>query len=554
MKSTNRAHHIALRTALACVLGVCCASVLPAVAAAATGLSGQVTDAETHTPIAGANVCVYSESEALIECKNGATNASGEYTIEQPEGHYRVGFKATGFANLYYDGVSSLFESTLVSVTTGTVTPNIDAELEETGIGAVMGRATNASNGQGAGGVEVCAEGPGSHCVETNANGEYTISGLAAGSYSIYFFAATTCEEEQGEKVRCQPKSNYIGQSVLTKVKANATETVNVALQAGGQISGTVTNASITHPVIGKLRVCATKVTGTSNEGEEYGPGGCAYTNASGQYAISGLTSGSYKLEFNGYICSIPKKGEEECPEVYVTQFSHGKQTHKQADTVSVTIGSNTGGIDESLREAFPTTPASTAPPALTGKPVTGDALSCSQGSWSHEPTYLVYQWLRDGNVISGQTGITYTVQAADQGHSIACTVWAGNGAGVANATSKAVNVAKPLVVSIGAASVKNNVALLKLRCTGGGACSGTLQLAVRVRRGKRHASVVIGRARFSIAAGKSATVRVRLMSSGRLLLRKAGRRGLKVNLTGAGVQAHSLALTTAKAGGHKRK
>jgi Carboxypeptidase regulatory-like domain len=534
------------RRALAVLVGcVALFAVGPVAAAqAGTGISGKVTEAEApHAGIEKANVCLYSESNVLIECKTGITNAKGEYTVEGlTENHYRVGFNAAGFANQYYNDVSSLFESTLVSVTTGNVTEHIDAQLEEAGEGAVTGRVTNASNGQGAGGVEVCDES--GHCVETNGNGEYTISGLSVGSHRISFSPAVTCEEEQGEKIRCQPKSNYIGQSTSVKVKANKTETLNVALRVGGQISGTVTNASITHPGLAKIEVCATRVTGP----EEYGGGGCGYTSSNGQYTIDGLESGFYKVEFNGSICSIPKKGERECPEAYITQYYHGQPTFKKGETTSVTTGANTGGINETLREAFPTTPASTAAPALTGTPAVGQALSCSQGSWSHEPTYLLYQWSRNGTVITGQTGSTYTLQAADQGHSITCSVTAGNGAGAATANSNTVAIPVPLAVFAGV-KVKGSVASVTLRCPGPGACSGVMKIVARVvtKHGKRKTGkVTIGVASFSMAAGKKVTLRVHLTGQGRKLLGKAGRRGLAVQITGSGLKAQAAKLKPA--------
>jgi Carboxypeptidase regulatory-like domain len=533
---------LARAVAITGVLGLC-AMLLPAMASALphTGIKGRVIDSSTHESISGAEVCATSNGGGA-EKKCELTNSSGEYKIEGLKAEeYRVEFTAPQHER----------KTSAVTVKSGELA-EANAELTEVGEGSVAGRVTSASTGQGAGGVEVCSEEP-KHCAETNANGEYTISGLSAGSYSIYFSASgTECEEEQGEKVRCEPKANFLSQSVPVKVKANKTETANAALQAGGQISGTVTNASITHPGIAKIEVCATKVTGTTNTNEEYGPGGCAYTNASGQYTIDGLESGSYKLEFNGFICTIPKKGERECPEVYVTQYDHGKQTHKQAETIPVTVGANTGGVNETLREAFPTTPASTSAPTLAGTAIAGDVLTCSQGAWSHEPTYLVYQWLREGTVIAGQIGATYTLQATDEGHSITCSVTAGNGAGATGATSGAVKVAQPLAVSAATASVKGNIALLKLKCTGGGACAGTLKLAVRTG-GKHGSSVVIGQAHFSIAAGKSATVHVHLKSKGASLLGKAGKRGLKVTLSGSGVKGRTLVLKAAKAAKKKK-
>ncbi len=548
------------RRALAVLVGCVALFALPSVASAIpiTGISGKITNAETHAAIASPNVCLYNESYTLVECQTVTTGVSGEYTIEPKGGasNYRVGFNATGFATQYWEGVSSLFESTLVSVTTGKVTENIDAEMLEAGERAVTGRVTNAANGQGAGGVEACIFASGTHCAETNGNGEYTISGIPVGSYTISFSPAETCEEEQGEKLRCQPKSNYIRQSTSVKVKKNKTEpeTVNVALQPGGQISGTVTNASIAHPGIAKVEVCEYKI---GKSGKEEFFGGCAYTSSSGQYTISGLESGSYKLEFYGHICTVIKKGEQECPEVYVTQYYHGQQTLKKGEAVSVSIGANTGGINESLREAFPTTPASTAAPALTGTPAVGSALTCSQGSWSHEPTYLVYQWLRNGTVITGQIGSTYTLQAADQGNAIACSVTAGNGAGAASAVSNAVTIPVPLAVFVGV-KVKGAVASVTLRCPGPGSCSGVLKIVARVvtRHGKhkKTSNVTIGVASFSMAAGTSVTLRVRLTGPGGQLLRRAGRHGLKVQIAGSGVQAGTATLKAAKAGKHKKK
>ncbi len=539
-----RVSALARAVAISGVLGLC-AMVLPAAASALlpTGISGTVTDAETSEPISGAEVCAYeSAHEVSVKCEK--TGAKGEYEIEGlAAASYKVRFTASVYATQWYSGQTNWFSASTVEVKTGVVTPNVDASLNEEGQGSVTGRATNASNGQGAGGVEVCIEG---HCVETNGNGEYTLSGLPVGSDSVSFSPAEACEEEQGEKVRCQPKSDYLSQYVSVKVKSGKTETANAALRVGGQISGTVTNASITHPGLARIKVCATQVVGTAHEYEEYGSGGCAYTNSGGQYTISGLGSGAYKVEFNGTMCTLLTKEEQECPEVYVTQYYHGKQTHRQAETIAVTTGSNTGLVNETLREAFPTTPASTAAPALTGTAAVGQALTCSQGAWSHEPTYVVYQWLRNGTVITGQAGSTYTLQAADQGHSITCSVTAGNGAGAASANSNTVAIPVPLAVFAGV-KVKGSVASVTLRCPGPGACSGVMKIVVRVvtKHGgrKKTSKVTIGVASFSMAAGKKATLRVHLTGQGRALLAKAGRRGFKVQISGTGVKTHTAVL-----------
>jgi PKD domain len=108
-------------------------------------------------------------------------------------------------------------------------------------------------------------------------------------------------------------------------------------------------------------------------------------------------------------------------------------------------------------------------------------------------------------------------------------------------------------------ARVKRGKALIRLTCTGQGACKGSLRLVARVvrkrsRKGhggqQRHASarhVVIGKAGFSIAKGASKTVHVRLSAEGRSLLRKAGKRGLRVKVRGSGFEKGSVVLKKAR-------
>ncbi len=87
-------------------------------------------------------------------------------------------------------------------------------------------------------------------------------------------------------------------------------------------------------------------------------------------------------------------------------------------------------------------TPANTAPPVISGTPAVGQTLTCSPGSWSgSQPITFTYQWLQDGNGISGETNNTYVVQSGDQGQSLACQVTADNGIGTATQSSAAENV-----------------------------------------------------------------------------------------------------------------
>jgi ELWxxDGT repeat protein len=92
-------------------------------------------------------------------------------------------------------------------------------------------------------------------------------------------------------------------------------------------------------------------------------------------------------------------------------------------------------------------------------------------------------------------------------------------------------------------ATVRDGIARLRLRCTGGGACEGRATLAVTVRRGKRRVRVVLGAKRFAIAAGKSKTLRIRLNRAGRSRLARSRSGRLRVKLGGSGVEPRRVVL-----------
>jgi hypothetical protein len=92
-----------------------------------------------------------------------------------------------------------------------------------------------------------------------------------------------------------------------------------------------------------------------------------------------------------------------------------------------------------------PPPPTNTTPPSVSGTPAVGDTLTCGKGAWSHNPTHFTYRWKRNGKAITGATHRTYVIQAADQGHTLTCTVVASNAGGPSTqSTSKGVAVPAP--------------------------------------------------------------------------------------------------------------
>jgi len=98
-----------------------------------------------------------------------------------------------------------------------------------------------------------------------------------------------------------------------------------------------------------------------------------------------------------------------------------------------VRIARNTGSAAKPENEVTPV--VSGAPPMV------GTVLSVSNGIWYsvEDITGYAYQWKRDGSNISGATGKTYTLAAADVGKSVSCAVTATNTTGSTAADSNAI-------------------------------------------------------------------------------------------------------------------
>jgi hypothetical protein len=533
-----------------------CGLLLPAVAGATapTGITGTVTNASSgsNPPVENLNVCVSKKGGGSSTCI--ATSGGGKYTLEVEVGEYEVRF--TGSVCVSSGGnfiCSQEYVEKVVSpvqVTSGNLT-EVNGPLLEVD-GKISGRVT--AGGAPVEHVEVCVFGPGFECARTNASGEYSIERLPPGSYTVQFrpLVPSSCKG-----FGCQPP-DYIPQywnNALTREAASTvlvkesttTAGINAGLQAGGHISGRVTNASIYAQPIAGLEVCANS-TAVNKEGQREGQGECAFTTSGGEYSIPTLASGGYEVEFTGLVCVEPSPGKVKCTHSYIGQFYQG--------VVPVTAPATTPQINGSLLEVSPTKPSNTGAPAVT-KAQTFVAtaiplLSCSAGTWANNPTSLAYRWLRSGVAIAGQTASTYTVQSADSGHGIACEVTASNAVGASAAMSNTVQIPKlaPGVAVFKSVSVKGSTVSVKLLCTGTAACSGVLKLIARVPSGhgrhKKTHNTVIGTASFSIALGKTLTLHVVLTGQGRKLLKHAGHKGLKVQITGTGLQAHNAVLKAA--------
>ena len=500
---------------LGCVVLLVCAP--RTLAAGGTGqIEGKVTQAVGGTAIDGIEVCAFlagGGTEAPAGC--ATTDAGGEYAIsELPSGEYDVEFAVPPGSQLdyiaqYYPDKSSFSEAQPVTVGAG-VTSEIDAEMQEGG--RIEGTVTDSQDAMPLQSIEVAAYKVGESKLsvghaKTNASGEYTIVGLAQGSYKVEFSPTP----ESGLNFVTQYYDNKSSLATADEVKVTKGETkgeIDAKLRVGGEISGTVTDAW-THAPLSNIYVVAL------GPGEAFA--GVANTNANGEYTIVGLAGGAYKIGFIGL--------------AYIVQYYDSAQSPASADPVTAEQGGTTPGIDATLVRKEP---VDTAAPVLAGTPAVGQTLTCSTGTWTGEPTpTYTYTWLRNGAAIPGASASSYGIQSADQGTGLACKVSATNKNGSASAVSDTLSVP---VTPPPPAPTKPEVKLLSPRILVSGdsarvpiscaqaTCTGTIELTERIAIRRRHRgrtrlrkeTVVLGTGAYALSADRSATIFVHLTRAGR--------------------------------------
>ena len=309
-------------------------------------ITGTVTDAVTKAALAGAEVCSYNQSSEFEflgffdRCTD--TNSAGQYTfVGLPGGEYKVSFIGpSGYASQNYNDRSELSEANLVSVTAGSATTGIDAALQPT-VGQISGTVTNASTLAAVEGVKVCALTSADEyqgCMSTDSAGAYTFTGLAVGEYRVVFIAP---EAANYAPQYYDGKAKFAEADPVPVIVGSTTTDIDAALTAGGQITGTVTDAVTKAPLAG-AEVCSYN---QSSEFEFFGFfDRCTDTNSAGQYTFVGLPGGEYKVSFIG-------------PSGYASQNYNDRSELSEADLVSVTAGSATTGIDAALQPTAPVLP-----------------------------------------------------------------------------------------------------------------------------------------------------------------------------------------------------
>lgn len=207
-----------------------------------------------------------------------------------------------------------------------------------------------------------------------------------------------------------------------------------------------------------------------------------------------------------------------------------------------------------------PAPPASLSPPGVSGRAVRGDTVTETHGAWTNSPASFAYQWEdcdpsgRGCVAIAGATTQTFTVGAADAGHTIRVRESAANANGAGAAASLATGVVPGVVtpsaaqirkVLSSAIAVRGKVASIgAIRKAGGetvpvrALVAGTEVLAwyflspSRHRNGGHARKVLVATGRLVFAAPGAGRLKLRLTSAGRTLLTRTRRLSLTATVT----------------------
>jgi hypothetical protein len=448
--------------------------------------------------------------------------------------------------------------------------------------GNIAGKATDAATGGPIPFLQVCAYDSATHlfggCDYTNEEGSYRIETLPAGAYKVSFGG----ESFFGGGYLSQWYSGKLSFETADPVSVtdgNTTSGVDAAMQErGGKIAGTVTDAASGAPITG-IEVCAGLTT------QSFFWSSCGTTDAAGQYTLTQVEPGSYRVEFRSpyQYNEALERNELEGPN-YVTQFYSGQGRADSATPVAVTTGATTAGVNAALQPGA--TISGTVTDAATGATLRGISV-CAWGSSDYRcavtdtgggysiptlpagsykveftPEYLFNKAVyNEGKRVYSRSDFPLMDYARRYWNEKVSFEAAEPVTATAGATTSSINAklskevqppapppaVGPAVIAA-KAKVKRGKALLNVTCQGTAPCKGILKLTARAatkKKGKAKArNVVIGKAPFGILPGKTATVKVKLSATGKDLVKKAGKKGVKVKVTGTALKPGSVTLT----------
>ncbi|MCL0079016.1 carboxypeptidase regulatory-like domain-containing protein [Dehalococcoidia bacterium] len=281
-------------------------------------ISGRVTDAALG-PVADVYVSVWDERG--FGAGWDFTDQDGKYEITLPAGNYKIWFIPPEGVYLARTHISDI-------VVTAGETTTVDVTLEVGGL--ISGRVTHAA-GVGVTHARIVLRHPvigiwNDWGIRTDADGNYTTIGLPAGTYEMRVYP---------------PEGVYLAPAFISGivVAAGQTTTVDVTLEAGGLISGRITDEAGVGVPNARVSVWDPAT----------GARGWARTDADGYYTTTGLLPGVYEMEI------FPPEGLDLAPafipDIVVTagQTTEVNVTLEEAGVIAGTVRDTDGNPAERI-------------------------------------------------------------------------------------------------------------------------------------------------------------------------------------------------------------
>ncbi len=371
-----------------------------AVLGVGASISGKVTGADTGLALPNANVVALQGTNQVGFANVGS---DGSYTISGlAPGSYTLQFSPaynTNYLGQYWNDAPTASAATSVTVASGDTDTGYNAVLA---VGAtVSGEVTTVdAPSVGLAGAQVIAVDSSDNYVTgatADGNGDYSIVGLAPGTYRIQFVPP------YGDSHASQFWKNsatFTKATPVTVSGTSATTGIDATLTAGATISGTVVDTAtpavpIPYAIVEVLTPNGTYV--LSNEAD-----------ANGNYTLTNVPAGTFVVEFDGTDGGA-----------YTSSWWKNASKLSSATKIKVTLGGAVTGIDGTMAPAY-LTPGH---PTISGSVKVGSTLTANPGKWKPSDTTFVYQWNRDGSPIPGATNATYVPVNDDAGHTLSVTI-----------------------------------------------------------------------------------------------------------------------------------
>ena len=322
------------------------------------------------------------KGQARLSARRPASRRTGRYHVPQPASSTQRPARRHRASRLL--GLALILLTFALALPAGASAVILSGGATAAAHGHVTGTVTNAS-AAGLVGIYVTAYlrlGPFAWQTigetQTGAGGKYNLGGVPTGRYSISFF-----DDSGGYVKEFYDNAPTFEDSDDVAVTGGATTSgIDATLAVAGHVTGTVKNAA--GVALGGIYVSAVRPDGSGGWQDVVAAG----TNPDGTYDLTGLPTGSFRIEFRDH------SGE------YVMQCYDNAPTLDDADDVAVIGGATTSGIDATL--------------AVGGR-VTGTVRST--GGVGLTPFLVAWAWRSDGS--GGWDYVNGAVTAADGDYDI---------------------------------------------------------------------------------------------------------------------------------------